>query len=532
MIPFQKLFCAILALSCIDLLMRSEGVSQEILSPEGNMLTKYVYNNASKHWNHYVRKRLHNSLERHLSNYNKPCNKTSLTRCLISLVQSVRKLVFRSRNVQYLSFYWVNSRTGIEPLKTHRFSWISDPATGLLGKGIASVYFNLHSYLHLNVTFHYIYFSSNTFSKCSFGKVTVSIGDMTMTPKNINKFQYCGIVPSFILYLSSNKVRILMWSHFYVTFSSIISHSVIDSYKIASYPVKSKNPVAPRSVMRFLISESFLLKYQLQAEHFERLNILCNVSKYDVIEVYDGPGALYNMLEPSVFESDLVIYTTTTFQNVIFLSTRNKTLSSTISMTYNTTMSMKTQKEIHVDMNEHVLMTSERELNNTEIKIIVFKTHIHSFLNITIDQIKYKGENNYSYGFAGITSYDITGNRTFEKISAICHSNDKNRNVYTQNSMMLLVMYSYKKYSNFSLTLSVTTSQCKATAIDICELPHDRLSLEATSYFSIGKYNCIVLQLDHGQANMYIYRPSKYRNRKVGANHNTAYRGVYFIGRK
>ena len=95
---------------------------------------------------------------------------------------------------------------------------------------------------------------------------------------------------------------------------------------------------------------------------------------------------------------------------------------------------------------------------------------------------------------------------------------------------MLLVMYSYKKYSNFSLTLSVSTSQ--ATTINICELPHDSLSLEASSYFSVRNHSCIVLQLDHGQANMSIYRSNKYRNRKVGANHITPYTGVNFIGRK
>ena len=361
MISTKKLLFTIFVLGCIGLLMSSERVSKKNVSLKGNMFIKYVYNNASKHWNHYVRKLLYNSLEMHLSTCNKPCHKTPLTRCLISLVPSVKKLVFRSRNIKYLSFYWNNSKTVFEPLKTYIYSCISDPLTGIRGLGHASVYFHLNSYLHLNVTFHYIYFSSNTFSKCSFGKIIVRSGDFIKEPKNFNKFQYCGIVPSFIFYLSSNKVKMYMESQYYVAFRSIISHSVIDSYKIESYPVKSKNPVAPTSVIRFLISESFLLKYQLQAEHFQRPIILCNISKYDMIEVYDGPGTLYNMLEPYLFESGLAIYTIATFQNVIFLSTRNNTLFSTISMTYNTTMSMKTQKDIYVAMNEHVQITSERE---------------------------------------------------------------------------------------------------------------------------------------------------------------------------
>ena len=557
MISTKKLFFTTLGLVYIDLLMSSTGESKKILSPGGNMFKKYVYNNASKYWNHYVRKLLYNSLEIHLPKYNNPvvfirkyispfsgevvnitqykyhrCDKSHLT-CLVYLVQSAKKLVISSRHIKEL--YVGNSKTLIEPLKMRSFAWTSVPYGVIVGiryQGLAYSYFNLHSYFHLNVTFHYIYFSSNTFFKCSFGKITVSSGDFIKGPKNINKFKYCGIVSSFTLYLSSNKVQIYMSSKWYVTFRSILSHSVIDAYKLSSYSVKSKNPVAPVSMMIFFMSKLFLLKYQLQVEHFERINILCNISTYDMIEVYDGPGTLYNMLEPSVFESDLVIYTTTTFQNVIFLSTRNNTLFNTVFMKYNTTMILKTHREFFVDVNEHVQMTSQTELNNTEIKLVIFKTQAHSFLNITIHQIKFKGENQYSCGFAGITSYDITGNGTYKKISAICYNNEKNRNVYTQSSIMLLVMYSYKKYSNFSLNLSVSTTQCKATIINICELPHDPLSLESTSYFSVRKHNCIILQLDHGQLNMSIYRSNRYKNRKVGTNHESTYTGIYHIGRK
>ena len=49
--------------------------------------------------------------------------------------------------------------------------------------------------------------------------------------------------------------------------------------------------------------------------------------------------------------------------------------------------------------------------------MIVLKTQVHSFLNITIHQIKYKDKYHFSYKFAGIASYDITGDGTFKKIS-------------------------------------------------------------------------------------------------------------------
>ena len=182
-------------------------------------------------------------------------------------------------------------------------------------------------------------------------------------------------------------------------------------------------------------------------------------------------------------------------------------------MTYNTAMSRSTLKNIYVEKNHMQLITSQMELNGTEIKIMKVKTKEHSFLNITVNRMEYKGKNHSSCGFAGVTSYDIIGNGTFSKISTICHSNNNQeyryRNIYTQNSVALLAMYSYKKYSNFNLTLSVTTTQCKATMMNICELPHDPLSLESISYFSVRKHNCIVLQLDHGDTNMSLFKMSR-----------------------
>ena len=415
-----------------------------------------------------------------------------------------------------LVFYWVYSRTLLEPSKTHMFMWTPEPITGLQGRGHASVNLNLHPHFHLNMTFHFIYFSANTFKKCYFGSLWVGgMSKCTIVP---TIFRYCGIVPSFTLYLSSNKIKLYIDSKFFVTFSSIISHSIIDSCKIKSLAMTSKTSVSPTSMIRFVTSESYILQYQLQVEKFQRLNILCNISNYESIEVYDGPGTLYNMLEPYVPTKKvdkLLLYTTTTFQSFISLFTRKNPLFDNLFVTYKTIMSMSTQKVIYVKKKHYVEITSERELNNTELAIIKLKTVLHHILNITVLQMNYIGKNHSSCGFAGISSYDINGNGTFNKISTICHSNNnqkyKYRNTYTQESQMLLVMYSYKKYSNFNSTLSVTTSQCAATKIITCHLPYDPLREESTYYFSVKKQKCLVLQVDHGQAGMIYTNRSECR---------------------
>ena len=336
---------------------------------------------------------------------------------------------------------------------------------------------------------HYIYFSSNSFFKCYFGKIIVK---NFVRYEKINRFsfKYCGIVPSFILYPPSHTLAIVVTHQ--VKFDSIITHSVIDSGRITSHQVKSVNTATSVSMMKLFISESYFWRYELQVERYECIHISWYTVQPHFIEVYDGPGTLYNVLKPFVFEKGKFLYATTTFQSVMFLFTKSNTYSALV--TYKTTMSMNINKRVYVERNESLFITSERVLDNAEINIMKFETWMELFFNITIHQMNYTGSNHSSCGFAGITSYDINTNGTFKKISTVCDSNNnmeyKYRNMYTQNPVVLLVLYSYKKYSNFSLVFSVSISHCRAATIDICELEHDALSLKSKRIFSIRENKC------------------------------------------
>ena len=127
--------------------------------------------------------------------------------------------------------------------------------------------------------------------------------------------------------------------------------------------------------------------------------------------------------------------------------------------------------------------------------------------------MNYIGQNHSSCGFGGITLYDVIENGTFQKISTVCHSNNqheyKYRNMYSQKSVMLLVLYSYKRYSNFTFKLNVSVSECKTTVTNLCELKHDPLNLESNRMYFIKRQSCIVLQLDYGQGNMSSLRLNK-----------------------
>ena len=464
------------------------------ISLEGRMLKKYMYNNASKHWNHYVRKLLDSSIFPLLKN-------KFLTIYLQGLVKLVEQFFIKSKQVKnwhYRNFFvttGINDEgTSYDPLMTLRFL---DSTRGPVLYVRIKQHFILHPNFYLNMTVHYIYFSSNSFHQCYFGSLT--IGNHT-SGYNSPHYRYCGIVPSFILYLSFSRIILeISLNAYQISFDSVITYSVIDSYKIISCNLNSIHSAAPMSVLNFLIPNFFVLRYELVVERYERLHILSNVTQYYCIEVYNGPGTLYNILKPFALKGEMAQYTTTTFQSVILLFTKNTTFSETL-IAYNASVSRDPYKDIYMEKNHSVLLTS-KELNDTEMKIIEFQTQRGLFFNVTILQLNYTGNNHSSCGYAGITSYDIFSNRTFQKISTLCHSNNnqeyKYRNMYTGNSSMLLVLYSYKKYSDFSLELLVSISECKITRVNICKLKHDVLSMESKKFFPVLKEGCMVLQLDY-----------------------------------
>ena len=395
----------------------------------------------------------------------------------------------------------MGNKTVFEPLKTSFLKGANQRQNSVL-------HFILDPTLHLNISVHYIYFSSNTFLKCHIASLTV----FSFVQNHGRRFKYCGIVPSFILYPSSNKVIIsIEIESCQVTFDSIITHSVIDCNKIINYQMKSRRLLVPVSVTRFLVSELYLLRYELEVERYETLVIPYSTRQYYSIQVYDGPGTLYHKLEPFVFKGEMALVNTTTFQCIIFVFATHRTCSDTTFMTHQdmNKIFLNKHKEMYVKTNQSVMITSQK-LRDTEMHIQKMKTKPWLFFNITIHQIKHTGRNHSSCGYAGITFYDIHKNGTFQKISTLCHSNNNQeynyRNIYTQYSAMSFVLYSYKKYSNISLNLTVSISHCEAIPINICEQEYDPLNLESNRIFSIKRQSCIVLQLNYAQENVSLFK--------------------------
>ena len=197
-------------------------------------------------------------------------------------------------SIYIATIHEIHEITLFKPLMTYRPSNLQ--MNRFLSYDIENIqvkqHFVLNPNLHLNISVHYMYFSSNSFLKCLFGSLTIDLHSVGLKYGNSPyyiKSKYCGLVPSFTLYPTSSRVTIaIIIESYHVTFDTIISYSVIDAYKITSYHVDRTNSKVPIRMIKPLNTKSYLLKYQFKVQRYKIMNILCNISQYNFIKVYDG----------------------------------------------------------------------------------------------------------------------------------------------------------------------------------------------------------------------------------------------------
>ena len=183
MTHYQSIYLNIFIICCVGFSAILEGVkSKEKTSLEQTILKKYVFSNASKQWNHYVRKLLYNILEIYFPNILKYLSITSFVESdkyvphdgslLLYLKYSPRYVKQVIVKVNYMR-HLVYSNLLRKPLETYRFGEHSLRMRKMKPQQGFRLYYMLHPNFHLKIFAHYIYFSSNSFFKCYFGKIIV-----------------------------------------------------------------------------------------------------------------------------------------------------------------------------------------------------------------------------------------------------------------------------------------------------------------------------------------------------------------------
>ena len=90
-------------------------------------------------------------------------------------------------------------------------------------------------------------------------------------------------------------------------------------------------------------------------------------------------------------------------------------------------------------------------------------------VNITTNNMSYKGQNNILCEYAGLAVFEKKY-KTYKEITTVCytHIGYAHRNIYTRDFEAVLVFYSYPLYGTISITVSISFTNCKIITINTC----------------------------------------------------------------
>lgn len=468
-------------------------ISEEILLPP-DLLEQNVFNSAPKIWLKYIQKFQHKFLSMLFSR----------DRQIFSLHQTIQlfhheaKIFYHRKTVTKTV---KKQKTVTKTVKKHRDHdneyqcslecvTLFSPLGTSFRKGFHVELFcllitwqwYLHKHLNLNLTIHYIYFSSGRLDTCQFGC-------LRLDSKTNTACEYCGIHPTIIYYSPYQHSSGCLHVMNHVAFAMNLTYSVIDSNRTFSLKPKSHELFKSDLTVHFIKTKKRFSHLLVQIEKFKMIKIKVREKTLNQMRIYDGPGILSGLLNPTYYQQNEAFYETSLFQCTIYLFLPVDMLFLPKNIFH---YSGKSKLFHNVTLSDDFLVVNYPENQNCKNKticILRIHTQVGFFIKIEILEMTYIGSNSTQCRYAVLSVYDTKNSNT--ELSDVCRSQDDeyiHRYIYSTSNSVLAIFYMSAKFvTSFSLKCSISRTICKAVTINACKLN--------TYYVNDGE--CQIVQLTY-----------------------------------
>ena len=399
---------------------------------------------------------------------------------------------------------------GVTPIRTHfRYKF----------------YFKMHSKLRLNITLtqEHLY---PFWKGCSYQ--SLKIATLPYLPSSSNNEIYCGLLSNFVSVPGKPSVQLEVMVHrqesaYHVDFTFIAT----DPGRVVSYVIKHRwnlkklsdmivyyhetggvirhiqNSKEPSDmIVYFPETATFFYRFTVNVEFFQIIKFTLLSKMKRLIDIYDGPGILCSKVIPSSNTNVKVTYITSSFQSMIDLkSCRFPNATNIKYVSYENIVSK------HITLTESALKNLSYPMNDcyntNHVCIIEMKTKPWLYFNMTIKNMYHQFTERMLCNYGGIAVYETLHSTL---ISKFCYSHPGKyyyQNIYSNTSTAKLIIYSYREYGPFNVTLDVTTTRCQAFTINICNVHSQIFEVNA----------CVIFQLKQG-SNQYFEENNVYSNLK------------------
>ena len=350
--------------------------------------------------------------------------------------------------------------------------------------------FKLQLNLRLNITFHHIHIIHHKVkNKCELDYIVV-------TTFSVEDQVYCGLLSKFIVIPPDNQligIEIKMWFP-HVYFDVKFFFSVTDPDRVTSETTKQHDIFMFNSWTVYFPQTGLLLqRLILKVKRFLSLKITVRSTIDTEADVYDGPDLFCSKIKPvTTNETEIIhIFITSSFQSIIYLRffygsanvTDKKDRIDYISQKHTISKTISFMEDgFHRLSNYDNKCTSNRP-----VCIIQLQTKQWLYFNITITDMHHNHPVSRLCSYGGVAVYDII-NGKHKDISKLCYVHPGNyiyQNIYTNSSDAELVIYSYREYGLFNVTLDVTTTKCQVFTIDVCNVVSKGIQVDSCAIFQL-----------------------------------------------
>ncbi len=478
-------------------------VFSQILMQNTGLFQKYPQTDSQKIWHSYVKGFVKVWLDQH-SNIVNCSTASSLSRYLWCFKQSMRSFTEASKEVVERNKLSVRTSPlhGHEELEKTRYlhplrptgiylcKYITNrPYKIFFGESIQPIYIlylNVNLKFHLNVTFDHIYFSNKMNTLCKFNHLSVFSCNPHFTI--CDTIHYCGINPSSQVFSKYSNVRVSSLVDNFVMHSTTMVYSVIPNNFVVNNPHNPRKKKVLSSSPKVIILDSFQFTghaavvnvFGMRTTMTNQLVVLVLVHhtmKANSVKCHDGPGPLSREISPQVDRQRSEMNCTficSTFQCIMFVG------NSSVDIKYLSVQNKELERKVHISPGSQIYFHSIK-LNLcgwSVLCIFSLSTQKGFHVKVSSSNITVKGQcNTNSCTFSGFGSVDQksshvdcpklppTGTVSEDKEGSVFLFRD----IYSSNSQLTIIYYSFPEYNELNLKLQISTTHCSVSVLNLCE---------------------------------------------------------------
>ncbi len=327
--------------------------------------------------------------------------------------------------------------------------------------------FKLDRIFQLNMTFKGIKFEYMNLQRCF-------VGQMVITSQNNysnDSLTYCGRQSVLEIYPKYNDISLALSFLHFVNVKVMMTFFLIDYNQVCSWPINPNRTLNLKQSLYFPLKNLSVHMYQLVVKQYQ--NIIVGISTdFFFSMVFDGPGALSNILTPVNQTTKFRFFQTSAFQSLV-----------SILRHLSTSMSLPNEKLLkywasqisasHSPINDTKTVTYSA-VNFSCTPVISVDSYqdggfASSYVKIAINSVVNSKHEYSSCTYSGLAAFNLIKS-SVQDISTICFSfrGYKHQNIYSQTPKVILVFYEYSEYTSLNATLTLSQTNCRSITLNTC----------------------------------------------------------------